>query len=237
MIRTLTIIVLSGGCLVADEPRQKIQVTSKQRVDFASGESLRITNSVGDLTVEGWFRSEVEITTIKTTKASYDSRTRPKSIEELDQVRSALDRRGSELVLTTDLPRSGTFSPPLPLSPRVDLEYRIMAPRNVRLVVDQDAGEVNLGNLTGDIHVTVSRGHITFDLPHDARYAIDARSKFGHADVFSNLPLHERRGWWMTGHRLDHEEPSPAHKLFVRVGSGDISGLIQTPTPESILNR
>ena len=71
MTRTLAVIGLGVSCLLADnEPRQTLQVTNTQRVDFASGGALRLANSVGELAVQGWDRPYVEITTVKSTKAS-----------------------------------------------------------------------------------------------------------------------------------------------------------------------
>src|SRR6266446_481816 len=151
---TLVIAGLGMGCLLADnEPRQKIQVTNTQRVDFASGKALRLENSTGELMILGWDRPEVEITTIKSSPDEYDPRERAKAAQELDQVKIAVDRRGDELVIATSYPRHKAFPPPLPSGTRFDLEYYIKAPRDIRLTIVHDAGGVHVDELTGDISV------------------------------------------------------------------------------------
>src|ERR1700722_16860300 len=87
----VTAAVLGAGCLLsaADapnraEPKQKIEVSKTERVDFPSGGTLRFRNSVGVLTVEAWDRPEVEITTIKSTKSEFDARDRESGTHELD---------------------------------------------------------------------------------------------------------------------------------------------------------
>ena len=120
-------------------------MSKTERMDFPSGGTLRLTNSIGVLTVEAWDRPDVEITTIKSTKVAYDAREREKATHELDRVRVTAERRGDELVITTDFPRYRAF-PPYPLAGETnfDLEYRIKAPSTARLIADHDVGEVNI---------------------------------------------------------------------------------------------
>ena len=115
MRRILAVIGFGTSCLLlaADEPKQKVQVSNIERMDFPSNGTLRLTNSIGVLTVEGWDRPDVEITTTKATKVAYDARGREKATHELERVGVAAERRGGELVITTDFPRYRTFSSPL----------------------------------------------------------------------------------------------------------------------------
>jgi hypothetical protein len=176
MTRTLAIIGFGVSCLLADnEPKQRVQVTNTQRMDFASGGVLRLENSIGELMVQGWDRPTVEITTIKSTKAVYDSRAREKAAQELDQVTIAMERRGDELVIATDFHRHGIFAPPLRGGTGFDLEYYIKVPRDARLIVAHEVGSGHVDDLTGDIKVTVRQREITLRLPNEGQYVIDAR--------------------------------------------------------------
>jgi putative adhesin len=218
---TLVIAGLGMGCLLADnEPRQKIQVSNTQRVDFASGKALRLENSTGELMILGWDRPEVEITTIKSSPDEYDARERAKAAQELDQVKFAVDRRGDELVIATSYPRHKAFPPPLPAGARFDLEYYIKAPRDVRLTIAHDAGGVHVDEFTGDISVTARRGEITLRLPGDGPYAIDAKSKWG--DVISDFPGQGKFKLLFAGHEFTGGAPTAAHKLSLKIGYGDI---------------
>jgi hypothetical protein len=233
LMRILAVIGFGTGCLLlaADEPKQKAQVSKTERIDFPSGGTLRLTNSVGVLTVEGWDRPDVEITTIKSTKFAYDARGREKALLELDKVRVAAERRGDELVVTTYFPRWRAFPPPNPLGGETnfDLEYRIKAPSTARLIANHDVGEVNIDSLVSDIQVTLLQGEMMLHLPKEGRYDIHAKSDFG--AVNSDFPGQEKRRWWLLGHRTVYESTQASHKLNLTVGFGDIF-ILKTRVPK-----
>ena len=232
-VQSVAVLLLLNAVLprANDEFKTRAQVTKTERVDFPPGGVLRLNNSIGELTIEGWDRPEVEITTIKSTKAAYGAQERENATRELNQVQVKTERRGDQVVVTTEFPRYAVFPPPLPWHSghaNFDLEYRINAPRDARLVVDHDAGEVHVDNLAGDIQVTVLKGALTLRLPEDNSYAIDAKADAG--GIFSDFPGEMRRRLGLLGYRFT-EKPSPgAHKLYLRVGFGDIAILkILTP--------
>lgn len=222
MKQTLTVLFGLSCLLYADdEPKQKVRVVHTERSEFPSGGLLRFKNSIGELTVEGWDRPEVEITTIKSTKALYASRDRQKASDELDRIRISVERRGDELVVATDFPRHRGLPPASLLRPATsfDLEYHIQAPRDARLAVDHDTGEVHVDNLASDIHVTVLNGGITLLLPQEGQYGIDAKSDFG--SVTSDFPGSAKRRSWLFGHQFLQGSRAP-HQLYLRDGFGDI---------------
>src|SRR5580704_17744521 len=53
------LLLASAGLVLADD------VTKTERFDFPAGGTLRLKNSIGELTVEGWDQPGIEITTIK----------------------------------------------------------------------------------------------------------------------------------------------------------------------------
>jgi hypothetical protein len=231
-IRILAILGFGAACLLAaDGTKQKVQVSKTERIDFPSGGTLRLTNSIGVLTVEAWDRPDVEITTIKSTKIAYDASDREKAAHELERVHVVAERRADELVITTDFPRYRTFPPPYPLAGKAnfDLEYRIKAPSAARVIADHDVGEVNIDGLVGDIQVTLLQGEILLHLPEEGRYNITAKSDFG--NVNSDFPGQEKRSRWIIGHRIVNANSAAAHKLNLRVGFGDII-ILKTRVPK-----
>ena len=222
-IRILAVLGFGAGCLLlaADEPKQQVQVSKTERIDFPPGGTLRLTKSTGVLTVEAWDRPDVEITTIKSTKAAYDAGGRERAKHELNKVRVAAERHGDELVVTTDFPRHRAIS-------RFDLEYHIKAPSTARIIASHDVGDVNIDGLVGDIQVTLLQGEIMLHLPEDGEYNINAKSQFG--NVNSDFPGPEKRRWWLLGHRSVNENSQAAHKLTLRVGFGDIV-ILKTRVP------
>jgi hypothetical protein len=234
IVRIMALIGFGTGCLLlaANEPKEKVQVSKTERLDFPAGSTLRLRNAVGVLTVEGWDRPDVEITTIKSSKVAYGLSEREKAAHGLDRVRVANERHGDELVITTDFPRHRRFPPPNPVggATNFDLEYRIQLPSSARLVVDHDVGEVNVYNLTGNIDVTLLQGEIMLHLPEDGKYAINAKSDVG--SVKSDFPGKEkRRKLWPLGHSVQNEGSSSEHTLHLRVGFGDII-ILKTRVPK-----
>ncbi len=73
MMRILTVIGFGTACLLfaRGEPNQRVQVNKTEHIDFPSGGTLRLTNSVAVLTVEAWDRPDVEISTIKPSPAPH----------------------------------------------------------------------------------------------------------------------------------------------------------------------
>ena len=216
------LIGLGVSCLAlaGDETKQFFQVTKTERLDFPSGGLLRLKNSIGQVTIEGWDRPDVELTTTKSTKDSYNTQDREKAVKELDQVRIAAERHGDELVITTDFPRYGVFKPLLRGGTRFDLDYRIGVPRNARVAIEHDTGFVSLDNIAGDIRVIASQGEITLHLPEDGQYAIDAKSKIG--DVISDFPGRTQRKLWFLGKQFANENAAASQKIYLRAGYGDI---------------
>jgi hypothetical protein len=206
------------------EPKTRVQLTNTERVDFPPGGALRLNQSSGEVTIEAWDRPEVEVTAVKSTKKDYGTKKREKATRDLARIQVRTERRGNQVVVTTEYPRYKIFPPPVPWhSGRADfdLEYRISAPRDARLVVDHKSGEVHVDNVSGDVRITVRKGSITLRLPEDNTYAIDAKGDIG--GVFSEFPgeLHRRLG--LLGHRF-MQNPSPgAHQLYLRVGFGDVA--------------
>jgi hypothetical protein len=206
------LIACAIGCLAAwaDEPQKRPEASTTQRLDFPPGGTLRLEQSIGTLTIEGWDRPEVEMTTTKP-----------------DNVRISAERRGNEVVVTTDYPAPRIPRNPLIGGSNFTVEYEIKVPAAARLIARHQVGQVNIDGLSGDIDVTMLQGEILLHMPQDGQYIIHARSDFG--NVNSDFPGPEKRRWWLLGHRILDESPA-AHKLNLGVRFGDIVILkIQTP--------
>jgi hypothetical protein len=220
----LSVAVLTSVVLRADdEPKSRAQVTNTDRVDFPTGGLLRIDNSIGELTVEGWDRPDVEVATIKSTKAVYDSQAREKATKDLSKVQIKTERRGDEIVVRTDFPKYAFFPPnPFPIGhANFDIEYRIHTPRQARLVIDHKNGEVHLSDVTSDIRASVLTGSITLRLPEENQYSIEAKADAG--GIFSDFPGQIRRSFSLLGFRLNAKPSQAAHMLQLRIGFGDIA--------------
>jgi len=222
MLKRMVLIGIGAACLLTadDAPIEQVQVTHTERMDFPSGGVLTLKKSTGDLTVEGWDRPDMEITTIKSTK-SYHLKDRQAAAKNLDRIRLVTERHGDELTITTEFPRHEMLWRLLRGVSAFELQYDIKVPRNARLIIDHDSGNVYIDDVTGDVHVTNSVGQITLHLPQDGHYAVDAKCDLGSVD--SDFPGPERGQFFHLGHSLVSEaSPAGAQKLYARMGVGDI---------------
>src|SRR5580658_7196422 len=90
----ILMLLLGISCLLPAQDR----ITDRQHADFQTGDTIRLKNSTGELTIEGWDQPGVEIDTAKWA-------TRQDAVRILNEVKVGVSRQGGELVITTDFPR------------------------------------------------------------------------------------------------------------------------------------
>jgi hypothetical protein len=220
----LAVLGLCVACLLLgdDEAKQKVQVSKTEKMDFPANGTLRLQNSTGELTIEGWDQPGVEITTTKSSKDEYLAKDRDKATKNLDRVQVSTKRNGDELVITTEYPhhRAFPYVTPLQTVTNFDLEYIIKVPRNAKLIVKHEDGEVHVDDVTGNIQATARQGLIALRLVSDMPPAIDAKSYIGavnsdFAGKETLQPLH-------FGHKFVEGAASAPQSLHLRIGYGDI---------------
>lgn len=195
-----------------------IQVANTQTLDFPSGGALRMTNAVGEITIQAWDQPSIEITTIKSSKTAVGPENREAMDKLLSRVKITAQRKGDEVIVASEYPKHSKILRPFEGMTDFDLEYRIKVPRSARLAIAEDMGETHIENVSGEIRAEDHMGLITVLLP-DGQYAIDARSKLG--SVISDFPGVERRQRFF-GHAFLASPPAAGQKLFLRAGYGDI---------------
>ena len=217
-------------------PKQSFEVTSTERVPFLPGGTIRLDNSYGYLTVEGWDEPEVEVTVTKSTDRFYEPEQKAKAEQRFEQIRVAAERRSDkELAISTTLPaRNSLFSSilpsrriivtmPMPQSNTrgVTVEYRVHVPRDSRLVVHHDNGYVWVSDVTGDIEVNSHTGDMIVMLPDPGPYSIDARTRLGSVSSDFTGKAATTNSWWaltsLTPARLR------SRRIYLRMGRGSIT--------------
>ena len=232
MMRMLA--ALAVASLAAQEPKQpeRISVSKTEHFEFPANGVLRLANSVGIVTVEGWDQPDVAMTTVLSTPVEIAPADQEKASRELDRVRVAGERHGDELVIRTDYPRHRGLASASPIG-RSDgfyLEYRINVPRNARFVAGHGVGEVNVDGVLGDIRINAKQGQINLHLPEERQYAIDASSGYG--SVNSDFPGKQTRKPWLVGHTFLGGGAGGSQNLHLRIGYGDIVILrVRKPAP------
>jgi hypothetical protein len=191
----LALLLAAAACLLP----------AAEHADLTPGGTVRLRNSTGELTVEGWDQPGVDITTVKSGKRA-------------DDVKVAVSHEGGDLVIATTFPRHRRFLPRPSVGAReFELSYVIRIPRDAKLAIEHDAGEIHLEGLSGDIRATMNQGTITVRTPANAAYSVDAKSRVG--DVSSDLAGTKAR--IHLGHAM-LSSASAAHGLYLRTGYGDV---------------
>jgi hypothetical protein len=202
--------------LRADEAREYVCISTTQHADLPAGGTVKIHGTRDEVTIQGWDRPGVEITTTRSTKYELSAADREKAMRELADIKITAERKGTDLDIATSVPRNRGL---LIRSPRdFKLNYVIKVPRTARLIVD-GAGEAHFEGLAGDIQANMHGGEITLRVPQNVPYAIDASSRVG--SVVSEFAGDSKRRTWFLG-RTFAGSPQAAHKLYLREGFGDI---------------
>ena len=131
-------------------PKQSFEVTNTERVPFAPGGTIRLNNSYGYLTVEGWDEPEVEITVTKSTDRFYEPSRQQAAAQALEQVRVVTERRSDkELAISTMIPGQPSLSPKC----EARRHGRVQDPCAARLAAGSPPrhGYVWVSDVTGDI--------------------------------------------------------------------------------------
>jgi hypothetical protein len=192
-------------------PKQSFEATRTERVPFAAGGTIRVDNSSGYLTVEGWDAPAVEITVVKSTDSFYEPSQEKRAEQPFGQVRVAAGRpTDNELAISTTARRG------------VTVEYRIHVPRDSRLIVHHGHGYVCVSDMTGDVEVRSHTGDMIVTLPDLGPYSIDARTRMG--TVSSDLTGKSLSRWsqFLVGSHFDRASGTPKRRIYLRMGRGSI---------------
>ncbi len=211
-------LVLMFPLLLTGSIKQQVEVTTSDRVAFAPGGTIRFSGSVGQLNVEGWDRPEVEISLTRYTESENVPARREQVTKELNLIKVTTTGQGTkELTISTGMPARNHFARLFDGRTKWNLDYRIRVPRDSKLVIEHDGGDLTVYDVAGDIEARDSHGSVML-LLRDAPYSINAKSVFG--DVYSDFDGNMKRH--VRGESFVHEAPAGAHKIDVRVGSGTI---------------
>jgi hypothetical protein len=207
--------ILARHTPILMEPAEAIDM---QQSLFASGGTLELKDSMGDVEIVGWDQPQVEVTVRKSTDRRYAPEDMEKALVQLERIVVRTDQVADDhLVIRTEFPSWNLFSRLLGAKPNVHLSYTIRVPKQTRLIIRHNVGEVRVHDVAANMDVTARVGDIDVNLPDGERYTIDAKARIG--GVSSD--------WCSAAHRYSADgELLPeviAHRVTLRVGIGDIT--------------
>jgi hypothetical protein len=204
--------------LFAQRVSPLIQQTNTQHFTLASGATIRIDNSFGELNIEGWNQPDVEITVIKTLPYDY---AQSKAERDLNAVQVKTDRKSdAELVISTSIPKHDSLlSSTAKSKTDVLMEYQIHAPSDLKLVIHHGDGSVHVNNMSGNIEANSSRGDIIIFVP-GSEPSIDAKTQFGAIASDFGGEIHRAH---LIGRSFISGKTSASPLVHLRMGYGGIT--------------
>ncbi len=221
----VTLLALGAACVLAasDYGKECVQVSKTEKMDFPAGGTLRLEHSTGDLTIEGWDEPGIELTTTTTSKDGFGAADRETEKKELERVQVTAKRNGNELVIVTEYPHHRAFPwvEPLSVATNFNQTYTIKVPRNAKLVIRHDDGEVHVNDVAGNVEVKARQGMIELRVnAENAPPMIEAKSFIG--SVSSDFDGKETGQPLHFGHSFSEGATGAPQKLNLKIGYGDI---------------
>jgi hypothetical protein len=199
--------------------KKLIGITTTQQVPFQAGGVIHLNRSYGQLSVEGWDRPEVEITVTRTPNQLYGAKDQADAAKLAENVKVTAERKSdTELEISTTVAHFSRWRHPFGPLGEVAMDYRIRVPRNSKLVIHHENGEVLVSGVTADIEATGNAGDIVLLLQKTGKYSIDAKSKFG--TLTSDFDGDFRHT--LAGNGYTQTAPAPATRIYLRMGRGGI---------------
>src|SRR5580698_302920 len=142
-----------AGPLCAEGGNKKlVAVTTTQQVPFQAGGTIHLNHSYGQLWVEGWDRPDVELTVVKTPDELYTAKDQAEASKRVENIKVTAERKSdNELEISTVVSHFHRWTHPFGPMGGVAMEYRIRVPRDSKLVIHHEDGEVIVSNISADI--------------------------------------------------------------------------------------
>lgn len=130
------------SCYVANNDYTEYATTFEEQFSVDPGGTLSISQRDGDIRIESWERSAVDIEGRMSVRADSEE------AAERAFARRRAEKRGNEVVLAYEPSRSGTREV---IYRKID--YRIKAPEDCNLRLKIDDGEISITGLAGDLRI------------------------------------------------------------------------------------
>jgi hypothetical protein len=203
--------------------QQRIEPPQTEQMNFASGGTIHIDESHGDVYVEGWDQPEVEVMVVKSMPYEYKRKHPEEASKHLDSVRVVTERKSAtELTISTTHPGRKNMD-------AVIIEYEIHVPRESKLTILRATGSVFVIGVTSDIEIEYSRGDIQLMLRDSSSYSIDAATRLG--TVISDFEGTPKLRRYRLGESYATASAPSSPRIHLRMGFGGIT--IKAVQPEA----
>lgn len=205
----------------AEVGRKQVDQVTSEKVDFTSGGAVRVEHSAGELNIEAWDEPDVQVTVTREDWVRDKARALDRAGQQLKDIKVTVTKNGNDIVISTVRKHSID----------INLDYRIMVPKNARLVVEHETGDVVIDGVDADIDAKVRTGGILLMIPESGKYSFDARVTSG--GIYSDFEGRHHHAA-LNGETFLENEPDPARKIHLHVGVGGIEIQKMVPFREPV---
>ena len=211
--------------LAADaETRRPVELTTTQRVALAPGGTVRIDETWGELSIEGWDEPAVEVVTTRRTAKGQRADEEAEARARLERFAARVEATAPGTVSIIGLSPKGSVIRPFGGKSGVNLRYVIRVPKSANIELDNGAGAVRIAGVHGDISVDSDVGEVEVGGPIEATAAVEASSGVGDVDI--NAPIAgqgELRRSALVGQRFRYQPSTVERRITVKLGVGTIT--------------
>jgi hypothetical protein len=212
----------------ASTPEQPVDVKTVQSADFTRGGTVRIGGTAGELNIETWDQPRVEATLTRTEYTDADERDKMK--RKLGRIGLAVAKHGNDVDVAVTIPKRIFIARWLKGKTNATLATRVMVPRDAKLVVRHDNGNVFIYDAANDVDAKARFGDIVLQLADPGRYGINAKVNVG--GVYTDYAGRYRHPV-RVGEKFASNAPAGGHTVTLRVEIGGISIVKMGPVPTS----
>lgn len=217
MLRSVALIAICAcGLVAAKAPERPVEVVTTDQAEFSGG-TIHVNNAYGQMNVEAWDEPRVEVTVTRTAFRHDTAEERKEGTEYLNRIKVTVQKSGNDVTISTQFPGRNRFLRLVHGLGDFNLDYRIKVPRNAKLDIHHDVGDVTVDGVAGDIDATVKSGDIVVMVPDAEKYAIDARCRIG--TIYTDFDGKNKSNY-LLGQKFSGGN---GHTMHLRAGVGGIT--------------
>jgi Putative adhesin len=199
------------------EAKKKAETRTTQSVDFDAGGEIRLDGTIGDVSVVGWDKPQVELTVLKATKKYYGLDEQEKALKLLARFPVVMIKEDENRLLVSVAPARGLLWQLLNGVTNLELSFTLRVPKASNLRVKHKAGDIQVTGVEGNISVSNRAGDVSLALSGQEKYVIDAKSRLG--EVRSAFRRKKQSPAGDVSGLAEQDEP---YKVCLRVDVGEI---------------
>jgi hypothetical protein len=200
------------------EAKKKVETRTTQSVDFAPGGDIQLDETIGDVSIVGWDKPQVELTVLKATKKLYGREEHAEGLKVLERFSIVMSKEsGNRLLVSATAPSRSLLGQLLKGGTNIELSFILKVPQTSNLAIKHKAGDVNVNDIKGNISISNHAGDVALELSGKEKYVVDAKCRLG--EVASEFKRKEQA---VSDKVSEPAEQNKTFQVYLRVDVGEI---------------